>query len=369
MMFAGCSLMLLGGLALAVDGSRAYNTKSALSDMADAASLAGAYVAMTDKANREQVVKSALDEHSTNLPENQVIGQPSIIFNDAAQELTVRLSSDVSTTFGKVLGKDKFIVESESVTSYAIEDVQPVSLALVVDVSGSMSWASEDGQIKIDSLRDAANIMFDAIENAAPRRDILLTKVRSGMTAYNTEIRPEYTVNMAYGWDHVRSEVGRLFAEGGTSSTDAFAAGYNMLRDDPHKPENLRQFIVFMTDGANNDLADNGLTEALCTQAKLDEIEIYSVAFEAPAEGKQMLLTCASADDGTKKNEKCETDEDDDDRDGRDDDAADDDGDGRKKCEKDKRKYYFDAENAKEFEAAFKKIGEEIGNLNTRIIR
>lgn len=363
MMFAGCTFMLFGGLALAIDGSRAHNTRSSLADMADAASLAGAYVATTDRANREDVVKKTLDAHLLNLPDGQTLGTPVIRFNDGSQELTVEVSSVVSTTFGRVLGKNKLPITAQSVTSYAIEDVQPVSLALVVDVSGSMSWASDDGRVKIDSLKNATNIMFDAIENAAPRRDILLTKVRSGMTAYNTEIMPDYTVNMSYGWDHVKSEVRGLAAEGGTSSTDAFKAGYDMLRNDGNKPENLRQFIVFMTDGANNDVADNALTEAFCTQAKLDGIEIYSVAFEAPQEGRDMLLTCASSDDGGEKGKKCKAKSD-----------KKDVGNGKKKgdekeCEAEKQKYYFDAENAVEFEAAFKKIGEEIGNLNTRIVR
>jgi len=71
-----------------------------------------------------------------------------------------------------------------------------------------------------------------------------------------------------------------------------------------------------MTDGANNSSSSDSNTKRYCDKAKQDNIEIYSVAFKAPAQGEQLLEYCAST-----------------------------------------TSHYFDADNSQELLAAFQAIG------------
>ena len=66
MMFGGLIFVLLGLLALAIDFSKAYNMRASLTDVADSAALAGAYVATTDIDNREAVVQNIIEFHLAN---------------------------------------------------------------------------------------------------------------------------------------------------------------------------------------------------------------------------------------------------------------------------------------------------------------
>ena len=96
-----------------------------------------------------------------------------------------------------------------------------------------------------------------------------------------------------------------------------------------------------MTDGENDDLAENANTILLCDQAKAQGILVFSIAFEAPQEGQDLLRACASGNTAPVANDTAT----------------------------DEQQFYFDAQNAHELEAAFRQIGEEIGRFEPRIIR
>ena len=70
-----------------------------------------------------------------------------------------------------------------------------------------------------------------------------------------------------------------------------------------------------------------GRRKALCDSIKADGIEIFSVAFEAPYRGRQLLSYCASTED-----------------------------------------HYFDAGDSEEFLLAFEEIGDRIESALLRIV-
>ncbi|WP_409433767.1 pilus assembly protein TadG-related protein [Litorimonas sp. RW-G-Af-16] len=339
MMFSAMMVVLVGGVALATDASMAFKTRESLTNIADSAALSGAFVATTNKDEREDIVQKTIDFHVSNLGSHLDVEDAIIKFDDSADEVTVTLRSKQNTTFAKVFGKKDIAVKGQSVASYAMEEVNPVSMTLVVDISSSMSGSTSDGRIKIDVLKDATETLFDAIEDSAPRKDILKTKMRSGLTVYSNDMVDAHTVPMAYGWNNVESEVKSLVTLYGTNSTLAFKTAYDMLTNDPNQPADLKEYIVFMTDGANNSSLESDATRAHCEAAKADGITIFSVAFEAPSAGEALLRDCASLNDGATDPASAKT------------------------------QYYFDTNNAAEFEAAFKAIGEQIGKLETRIVR
>jgi len=351
LMFGIALVVMVGGLAVAVDLSKAYKLRSELTDIADAAALAGAYVATTDGQNRQAVVQSIIDFHTENLPSNLVFGTPSINFDDSNSELTVRLNAKVDTSFANVFGYSDITVDGQSATSYVQNDINPISMAFVLDVSGSMNGSSSSGGSKLNALKNAVSSMFDVIEETAPRKDVLQQKMRTGMTAFNLNLVTEHTVAMEFGSLGVENRVAGLNAGGDTNTTPAFQLAFDMLVADTPKPSNLREFIIFMTDGANDFAVENGNTLLVCDQAKAQGIAVFSIAFEAPQVGQDLLRACASGNNSTPEdvnapgtiNTVSQT--------------------------ANTQQFYFDAQNGVELEAAFKQIGEEIGNFETRIIR
>ena len=362
MMFAGVIFLLIGMLAVAIDLSKAYNVRASLTDVADSAALAGAYVATTDKDNREVVVQNVIDFHLANSNiENQ---KASINFDDTSSELVVTLKGEIQTSFAGIFGFSKLNVSGQSVTTFGQNNINPISMAFVLDVSGSMNGQSSSGGSKIDALRHAVESMFNVIEDTAPRKDVLQTKMRTGMTAFDIDLVPEHTIPMGFGWTTVEHEVFKLKPGGNTNTTPAFDLAFEMLDNDTYNPDNLRKFIILMTDGENDDLAENANTILLCNQAKAQGILVFSIAFEAPQLGQDLLRACASGDNEISSESEIQTvslsanlg------RQGNPAPVADD-------AATDGGQFYFDAQNAHELEAAFTQIGEEIGKFEPRIIR
>ena len=127
MMFAGVIFLLIGMLAVAIDLSKAYNVRASLTDVADSAALAGAYVATTDKDNREVVVQNVIDFHLANSNiENQ---KASINFDDTSSELVVTLKGEVQTSFAGIFGFSKLNVSGQSVTTFGQNNINPISMA------------------------------------------------------------------------------------------------------------------------------------------------------------------------------------------------------------------------------------------------
>ena len=89
LMFGGGLFLMIGTLALAIDISKAYSLRSSLTDIADSAALAGAYVATTDVDNRETIVQEVIDFHLVGTAFKNM--QPTIAFDDSTSLLQVCL--------------------------------------------------------------------------------------------------------------------------------------------------------------------------------------------------------------------------------------------------------------------------------------
>jgi len=330
MMFAIVLTVIMAGLALAIDGSRLLSLRSNLQDITDAASLAGAYAANEDAENREDIVREAIGFHLASIGSDVNIEDITIVFDDTTQELTVGIESDLDLILGGLISGNAGGVQAQSVASYSTDEVRPASISLVLDVSGSMTKATSGGQTRLETLKQASVELFNAIKEASPRPDRAADQVRSGMTVFAVDLKPEHTVQMNKGWQHVLDEVQTLSAKGDTNSTPSFQASFDLLQFDPVQPDGVRKFMIFMTDGNNDFPESNPETIALCDQAKLSNIRVFAVAFEAPAKGQALLEACASEP---------------------------------------KAEHFFDASNGIQFRQAFEQIGAEIGEANTRLVR
>lgn len=232
-----------------------------------------------------------------------------------------------ATQMARLMGRDELSVsvagksESGSASSQG-----SISMALVLDQSGSMDWTL-DGQKKINVLKTAVFGLIDELKAVDPKGEY----IRLGSVSYNSAVTGKK--NMTWNINRIHSFVGMLNATGGTDSTDAFKWGYNKVTSSTETTEHNNKtgqdperIIVFMTDGDNNYYSADTSTKVLCDQAKADGVTVYTVAFAAPDRGKQLLSYCADQPD-----------------------------------------HYFDAKNSQELIDAFKNIGEQTSEVVTRL--
>lgn len=334
-LFAVAASVLTMGAAASLDSTNLQKTRIKLNDIADAAALAGAAASEMNNTQRVKVVEDFIEANSGEGLMALLDGRPTISFDDTAKEVTVSMNIQADTMFSKVLGVKKKPVRTVSVATYGQSHVDPVSISFALDVSGSMGWPTSDGQIKINALKDSVALMFNEIESQIDDPSILNRKMRTGMSAYNTQIRARS--RMMPGWRSVSGTINRMAAGGGTNSTSSLQNSYDQIMNDrawrrTNDPEynaaQLKEFVVFMTDGDNNRPEWDVSSSAVCDQMKADGIEVFTVAFAAPAKGQALLQGCASDD---------------------------------------KDEHYFDAADAESFKEAFREIGKEIVERGIRI--
>ncbi|KGF70787.1 hypothetical protein LL06_03290 [Hoeflea sp. BAL378] len=274
----------------------------------------------------------------------------------------VVLASQKTTGLARFIGKDNIDVAVSATSESARDGSNPLSMMLVLDHSGSMSYASgrtksvtvpkycgswwwqyecgtttEEVDVpKIDVLKEAVANLTAHIQESDPTNEY----ARMGAVAYNNKTNSSDKLNLSWTKSKVTDFANALIAEGGTNSEAAMKWGFDQITDPgevtehftKNKSKSPKTFIVFMTDGKNETGSDWGddqadkKTKEHCQSAKDKKVLVFTVAFQAPQRGKNLLKACASGDS-----------------------------------------YYYDAESADELTKAFKDIGEEAVKQVTRL--
>lgn len=376
-MFGITIVMVLTVMGAALEISRLTSVKSKLQSVTDMAVLAGAIAADARDSDREAITLEAYQNNISSLAGEAIFGEPNIVFDDVTQTVTVGVDAELQSIMSGFIGKN-LTVKAESQSLYAPDSVAPISIAFALDVSGSMNDTTAEGRVKIDTLQDSIAILFEALEAGSRDKDKLVDVLRTGASAYNTELVED--MPMDYGWEDINDDIGRLFADGGTNSVPALENTYAQLLADREyrigKGEdisNIVEYAIFMTDGFNNQPEWDDESAAICETMKADGIKLFSIAFAAPETGQALLLDCASGNADTPetyegengdKSDKCMSN------------GAQGSGNAFGLCSEDdvedlreaKSEYYHDAEDSEAFKEAFEQIGESIAQVYIRLI-
>lgn len=218
-----------------------------------------------------------------------------INFNPVTNRVSVDVDIDYKTVILGIAGIRHWEADVFAAASMQIKAGGAISMALVLDRSGSMGWDDGYGTKKMKSLKIAVDTMISSFEETDPEQKY----IRMGATAYSSHMWTALPISWDLGKtnDYVKS----MFAKGGTNSSGSVRWAYEKLKDsreiDEHRKRNgkVPSFImVFMTDGNNNDSSDDYFTVKYCNLAKDYGIEIYTIAFRAPKKGQELLNKCAS---------------------------------------------------------------------------
>ena len=339
--------VLLAAVGMSIDVARLVNDKQRLRASFDAASLATTSAlsagTITESDAQSFATKLAAGQLAANLNATQLAALKSSLVATVTSTTTggtktysVKVTGGFSenlTVFSLFMGARTMTVRSSSQASGAAKSTNAISLYLVLDRSGSMSFVTDTIDSsktrcqnytssnwgyypnlnstspcyinKIASLKTAAATLFDKLDTIESS-DTTNTILRTGAVSFtDTQQTPSA---MAWGTTAARNYVTALpaYPTGGTDMTDAMQTAYSGLTAASEKAAqtskgntSFYKFIVLMTDGENTGNSSNwnpaldAETLTTCTSARAAGITIYTVAYMAPANGKAMLLSCA----------------------------------------------------------------------------
>lgn len=357
-MITAITLPLLMGFAGAgIEFNKALQVKSDLQNAADGATLAAATMfreSAGDKSDEElkTVVKQFLSGQEF---AQDMTPAAQKTFGDNTDVVPVRSNTTKGTNFKisttvryqmplnpllGLVGATSITISATSTAESSFNNGAPLSMYLVLDRSGSMSFktntvdrskyscANYDENSwpnpmdstrpcyvnKMTSLKTAVSYLVDTLNKSDPTYKSSgspeSSLVRTGAIAYNDKSSLPQALN--WGTKKSNTYIQALSATGGTDANAALTAAYDALKSSnpaeakaqkDGENKSFQRFIVLMTDGemtgdsANWNSSVDAAVRNTCVKAKADDIKIFTVAFMAPAKGKSLLQACATSAD------------------------------------------------------------------------
>lgn len=357
---------------IAIDFASAIAMKNHLQAAADGAAIATAsqlaqkkITADTAKAYAENFFNGVASENTRLFPDFNATATATITPDDSAGyrvwQVTVAASGSKSLTpMAHFLGNDSINIRVSGTSEAGQNTNNPLSMMLVLDHSGSMGWGSGqyiEEEVEKDcrwydcgtetvtrelSKMEALQRGVESLVTQIAEADSEAKYARLGAVAYNIETTDSDKLPMTWDKAEITRFANDLRATGGTNPYYAFKWAYEKITSTTEPNAHITKnghddpslFIVFMTDGetdTGNDWLDSYIdrqTKAYCEAAKTKGVVIYSVAFQAPEAGRELLNACASGAD-----------------------------------------HYYDARSADDLIQAFAEIGAKAADLTVRLTR
>ncbi len=153
-LFCATVIIVLGILALAVDGGNAVRTRAEIQNAMDAAALAGARAKMMG-GDAEAAVAAAIAANWSNKHSDLPITIGSVTINGGVVRIAATAKSPA--VFGPTIGLAELNMSLDAEAAYGVGDVE---IALVLDNTLSMSGT------KLEALKDAAHTLVDRVTDA-----------------------------------------------------------------------------------------------------------------------------------------------------------------------------------------------------------
>ena len=283
---------IMFSIGISVDYSKISRIQSRLQETADTAAFHAIKGHVDGDYDEDEIIEVARQMVTSNYDIHP--SDVDIQLNVQSDTLNVQLETDYSPAFLKAFHFDEVAIIAKSEVVYDVGK-KPVSIFLVLDRSGSMGWTNNDGGSKMDSLQVAVNNMINELKSSDPEKKY----IRMGAVAYSSSMWTPQSIK--WDLDYANEYVQDMYANGGTDSSDAVTKAYNKLKKPAELSEHFNRnssipdlVMIFMTDGDNNYSSDDTLTINTCNNAKNYGVEIYTVAFQAPSNGQELLNNCAT---------------------------------------------------------------------------
>ncbi len=169
-MFGLTFLVLLGAVALAVDGARTYNAQGRVMAALDAAALAGAKLLAEDNAQASDVnltVQKYFDAYmkQQNRPDIRV-APLNIVTDTTTKTVVATADGKIAATIGKAVGRDDLNFRKKSEVTYAIRKIE---FAMALDITGSMNENGRLSNLKTAAKDVIETLLQDSVSESATR--------------------------------------------------------------------------------------------------------------------------------------------------------------------------------------------------------
>jgi len=262
--FAIFLLVLLGFVALGIEGGRWYLVKSELSKSVDAAALAGAnnisnpYVSdPTDVA--EDFGKVNFRSGFLGTPSGEPRPGTGVVSFSATKVDNNKISVTGTVNATPVLAQ-LFGVSQIPISSSGIARKNKVEIMLILDRSGSMSSSAGGGLTKMQALKAAASSFVEFFRETQDEDKIGLISFATTTGVWrNNRIEPDVTLNINTV-DAVKARINGLNANGATNTEEAIdiSDGPGGFTDQTNVPgdQRVQQYVVFFSDGMPTAVTD-----------------------------------------------------------------------------------------------------------------
>ncbi|UVC06749.1 VWA domain-containing protein [Rhizobium sp. TH2] len=349
MSFAIVSVPLLAAIGATIDYTQLVNSQRHLQDAIDAAAVssaaslvAGKHTETTVKDYAINFVLAQLGSELTATEQTQLKAAIGVTVTTTGSGTSKNYAIKVTggydvklSPFAQFVGYTTRPVGGVSVTQSQATSKNAMSMYVVLDRSGSMSWVTDTTSSlnskcqnyfdmddwkqypniqktspcyvnKMSAVKTAAAALFDQFD-AVEKKDTTDTLVRVGGVSFNDSTQSPQATD--WGTTKIRNYVTALpaYPEGGTNMTGGMKQAYDSLTAASETTAqtakgntSFSKFIVLMSDGENTGSSGTHkpaldvITLTYCTNAKLAGITIYTVAFMAPTNGEILLRACAS---------------------------------------------------------------------------
>ena len=358
-LFALALLPIIVVFGFAVDFQRAHSANLQIQATADAAALAGARQFYEGGDQAEAIAKAYFDTAIAHVPHGAACSDPVIAVDEVTGTVTVDANCSLQTTIAGIIGEDKIDL-STTATARAKSTKLDLALMLDVSGSMKGSklkdlktaaksavdilTAGSGGDTRIALAPYSTSVNLGAYtetvvgsDNYDEDRDHATCVTERPGIAKKTDEAPEddkwigYEEESTDGKDiscpvseflpltgnvpALKSEIDALKAKGRTAgqlgiawSWYAIAPSWENIWPEDSKPlgyddPDVIKSVILMTDGRFNITYDDdqgnsvNQSKVLCKEMREAGVQIYSVAFKAPASGQAVLQNCASSPD------------------------------------------------------------------------
>ncbi|MEN9895211.1 MAG: hypothetical protein RIR97_1063 [Pseudomonadota bacterium] len=312
------SLMVLipvGGIALDMGGM--MNTQAKMRDTGDAAALAAASALAQKDITIKDAEKIIVNYLKANSPEGVDVSKGARIkITASGSGKNVKYRIRIESTYRYPLTPMTALMGSKTQEITAITETiatkeqvvlpTPLSMYMVLDQSWSMAEPTNEivgrdskGNPRYRNKLDALRIATRKLVLQFERADKDNKYIRAGAIAFSSVAKNPLPIS----WDlnPISNYVDNMHIDGVTVPVEALdIARANLVsktETEAHKARNggiPTKAILYLTDGRVFPREYEDDAQAMCTKAKKEKVEIYTIGFMMPPEGIAYLQDCAS---------------------------------------------------------------------------